>query len=291
MKMERRFTSVHQSLTFSRRMAIAAGAQTAVGALLLGRLGWLAIAENEKYSLESESNRVQLIIVPPRRGWIVDRHGKPIAINRSDFRVDIIPDQLENPEATLRELSQLLSLSPDDVDRILRDLKAAHGYQPIEVAESVPFDKYAAVTVRLPELPGVNPMRGFSRFYPDGPAVAHLVGFVGTASAADYEKDKNPLLITPGFKIGKEGLEKTLEPRLRGTPGRAARGAYFARQARSRARAQAGSQRQHRPADHRRRAAAICRPANGRPVGSPRRHGRVERRHACIRLNAGVRPQ
>jgi penicillin-binding protein 2 len=48
MKMERRFTSVHQSLTFSRRMAIAAGAQTAVGALLLRRLGWLAIAENEK---------------------------------------------------------------------------------------------------------------------------------------------------------------------------------------------------------------------------------------------------
>ena len=219
MKMERRFTSVHQSLTFSRRMAIAAGAQTAVGALLLSRLGWLAIAENEKYSLESESNRVQLIIVPPRRGWIVDRYGKPIAINRSDFRVDIIPDQLEYPEATLRELSQLLSLSPDDVDRILRDLKAAHGYQPIEVAENVPFDKYAAVTVRLPELPGVNPMRGFSRFYPDGPAVAHLVGYVGTASAADYEKDRNPLLITPGFKIGKEGLEKTLEPRLRGTPG------------------------------------------------------------------------
>jgi penicillin-binding protein 2 len=219
MKMERRFTSVHQSLTFSRRMAIAAGAPTAVGAVLLSRLGWLANAQNEKNTLESESNRVQLIIVPPRRGWIVDRHGKPIAINRSDFRVDIIPDQLENPEATLRELSQLLSLSPDDVDRILRDLKAAHGYQPIEVAESVPFDKYAAVTVRLPELPGVNPMRGFSRFYPDGPAVAHLVGFVGTASAADYEKDKNPLLITPGFKIGKEGLEKTLEPRLRGTPG------------------------------------------------------------------------
>ena len=177
-----RFTAAHQSLTFSRRMMLVGGAQAALGGALVARLGYLAVAEHQKYAVESESNRVQLIIVPPRRGWIVDRHGKPIAINRSDFRVDIIPDQLENPEATLRELSQLLSLSPDDVDRILRDLKAAHGYQPIEVAESVPFDKYAAVTVRLPELPGVNPMRGFSRFYPDGPAVAHLVGFVGTAS-------------------------------------------------------------------------------------------------------------
>ena len=53
-------------------------------------------------------------------------------------------------------------------------------------------------------------MRGFSRFYPTGPAVGHLVGYVGAASAKEYEKEKNPLLITPGFKIGKEGLEKTL---------------------------------------------------------------------------------
>ena len=53
-------------------------------------MGWLSIAENEHYKLLSESNRVQLMIVPPRRGWIVDRHGQPIAINRSDFRVDLI---------------------------------------------------------------------------------------------------------------------------------------------------------------------------------------------------------
>ena len=51
----------------------------------------------------SESNRVQLIVIPPRRGWIVDRHGKPIAINRSDFRVDLIPDQLDDRAATLAD--------------------------------------------------------------------------------------------------------------------------------------------------------------------------------------------
>ena len=83
----------------------------------------------------------------------------------------------------------------------------------------MPYEKYAAVTVRLPELPGVQPMRGFSRFYPDGPAVGHLIGYVGAASAEEYEKEPNPLLITPGFKIGKEGLEETLEQRLRGSPG------------------------------------------------------------------------
>jgi penicillin-binding protein 2 len=220
MKLETgRFTSVHQSITFSRRMMLVGGAQAAIGGLLIGRLSWLAIKENEHYQLLSESNRVQLIIVPPRRGWIVDRRGKPIAINRSDFRVDLIPDQLENPAPTIATLRQLLALTPDDVDRIIRELKAAHGYRPVQVAENMPYERYAAVTVRLPELPGVQPMRGFSRFYPTGPAVGHLVGYVGAASAAEYEKEKNPLLITPGFKIGKEGLEETLERNLRGVPG------------------------------------------------------------------------
>jgi len=214
-----RFTAAHQSMTFSRRMMLLGGAQALFGGALVARLGYLSVAQNQHYRLLSESNRVQLIVVPPRRGWIVDRNNKPIAINRSDFRVDIIPDQLEEPTQTLRLLTQLMKLTPDDVDRIIKELREAHGYQPVQVAENVPYDQYAAVTVRLPELPGIQPMRGFSRYYPSGPAVAHLVGYVGSASAKDYEKEKNPLLITPGFKIGKEGLERTLEERLRGQPG------------------------------------------------------------------------
>ena len=214
-----RFTTAHQSMTFSRRMMLVGGAQAAFGGMLIARLGYLSVSQNEHYQLLSESNRVQLIIVPPRRGWIVDRGGKPIAINRSDFRVDIIPEQLEKPTETLRLLTQILKLTPDDVDRIIKEIKAARGYQPVQVAENVPYDQYAAITVRLPEMPGVQPMRGFSRYYPTGPAVGHLVGYVGAASAKEYEAEKNPLLITPGFKIGKEGLEKTLEKQLRGQPG------------------------------------------------------------------------
>jgi penicillin-binding protein 2 len=119
--MDRRFTSVHQSFAFSRRMAIVRGLQAGVGGLLIGRLGWLAIAQNQKYQLLSESNRVQLIPVPPRRGWIIDRNGKPIAINRASFRVDIIPQQLEKQRDVVPELARLLALTDDDVTRIRRE--------------------------------------------------------------------------------------------------------------------------------------------------------------------------
>jgi len=215
-----RFTSAHQSIAFSRRMMLLGGAQVAVGGLLIGRMGWLAVAQNEKYQLLSENNRVQLIPVPPRRGWIIDRNGKPIAINRSSFRVDIIPQQLEKGRDVVGELARLIALNADDVERIRRELAESRGFQPVSVADNITYEKYAAVTVHLPDLPGVQATRGFSRYYPDGPAVAHLLGYVGTANAKEYEaEDKNPLLIIPGFKIGKQGLEKVLEPHLRGTPG------------------------------------------------------------------------
>src|SRR3982751_653639 len=215
-----RFTTAHQSITFSRRMLLLGGAQVAVGGLLIGRMGWLSIAQNQKYQLLSESNRVQLIPVPPRRGWIVDRKRKPIAINKATFRVDIIPQQLVNGPKVVSDVAELLQLPPDEIDRINRELAVSRGFQPVSVADSIPYEQYAAITVRLPELPGVAASRGFTRFYPAGSAVGQLVGYVGTASATEYEKEnKNPLLLIPGVKIGKEGLEKALEGTLRGEPG------------------------------------------------------------------------
>jgi len=208
-----------QSFSFTRRAMMVSALQIGVGTLLAGRLTWLAVAENERYSLLAESNRVNLTLVPPRRGWIVDRKGAPIANNRTDFRIDIIPDRLESKDRVLAELRTILNLTPEELLRIETDLKRAAGFQPVQIAENLDWERFAAVSVRLPELPGVAPTRGFSRFYPAGAAVGHLTGYVGAATAEQYKETRDPLFVTPGFKFGKDGLEKTLEPRLRGKPG------------------------------------------------------------------------
>ncbi|WP_198353401.1 penicillin-binding protein 2 [Sphingomonas sp. MA1305] len=208
-----------QTYSFSRRAWLLGTAQLGVGALLAGRMGWLAIAQNEKYNAMAESNRVSLTKIPPRRGWIIDRHGAPIANNRTDFRVDIIPDRLEDPDRTLGLLARILQLPPEEVERIKLDLKGAAGFQPVQVAENIDWERFAAVSLRQPELPGVEPTRGFARHYPGGAAVAHLTGYVGTPTAEQYKATHDPLLVTPGFKIGKDGLEKMLESQLRGVAG------------------------------------------------------------------------
>ncbi len=204
---------------FSRRSFVLGGTQLGIGVLLAARMAYLSIFENERYALQAESNRVNLSLIPPRRGWIVDRDGKPLALNRTVFRVDIIPDRVRDVPGTLDTLTTLLKLTPDDRDRIEREVNRGAGFQPVQVAENLDWDRYAAISIRAPDLPGVQPAQGFARFYPEGAAVGHLLGYVGAASARDYEKDKNPLLITPGFKIGKEAVERVMEVKLRGEPG------------------------------------------------------------------------
>src|SRR5690606_191388 len=95
----------------------------------------------------------------------------------------------------------------------------ANGFQPVEVASGLDWDRFAAVSVRLPDLPGVVPQRCFTRYYPTGPSVGHLIGYVGPASKEEYEREHIPLLLTPGFKLGKDGLEKEFEQTLRGRQG------------------------------------------------------------------------
>uniref|UniRef100_UPI0035CC521C penicillin-binding protein 2 n=1 Tax=uncultured Sphingomonas sp. TaxID=158754 RepID=UPI0035CC521C len=215
----RAVTEASQSYSFSRRTVMLGAAQGVFGVALAGRMAWLAVVENEQYTLKSESNRVNMTLVPPRRGWIIDRHGAPIANNRTDFRVDIIPDRLEDKDRVLALLRDILKLPPEEMDRLVADLDHAAGFQPVQVAENLDWERFAAISVRLPELPGVAPTRGFSRSYPAGAAVAHLTGYVGAASAEQFKQTHDPLMVTPGFKLGKDGLEKTLEKQLRGVAG------------------------------------------------------------------------
>lgn len=212
-------TEATQTFTFTRRAMVVGGLQGAIGAMLVARMGWISVAENEKYSLLSESNRVNLTLIPPRRGWILDRNDRPLANNRTDFRVDLIPQRVVDGNATIRHLAELLGLESDEVDRIREELDKSAGFRPVQVADKLTYDQYAAVSVRLPDLPGVAPSQGFSRYYPAGATVGHLLGYVGAATAEEYKARKDPLLITPGFKVGKDGLEKAFDRHLTGKPG------------------------------------------------------------------------
>ncbi len=217
--MRQKFSPGILAQTFDRRSFVIGAVQGGIGLLLAARMGYIAVAENEKYEMEAESNRVNLSLIPPRRGWILDRNGHPLASNRADFRVDIIPARIVDRGAAVSELRDILAFSPVETQDLRDRIEDSASFRPVPVASGLDYEQFAAVSVRLPELPGVVTQRGFSRYYPTGASVGHLIGYVGAASREEYEAEPIPLLVTPGFKLGKSGLEKQFEQTLRGKPG------------------------------------------------------------------------
>ncbi len=204
---------------FSRRALLLGGGMGLVGSLLASRMAFLSLFEGDQFAEAAERNRIRNRLVPPRRGWIVDRNGKPLAVNRPDYRLELVPEDVEDLDVALKRIAEVLPLGLDDELRIRADLAIQPKWMPVEVAKDLDWPAFAALNVQVADIPGLQPVRVFSRHYPDGEPFAHLLGYVGPPSPAQYEKTKDPLLIFPGFRIGKDGIERYEDKLLRGKPG------------------------------------------------------------------------
>ena len=206
-------------MAFSRRALLLGAGMAGTGALLAGRMAWLAVFEGETYQLRAQANRIQDRLIPPRRGWIVDRQGKPIAMNRLDYRLELRPAEVEDLDTTLVAIRAVLDIDLAEDARIRDDVRTQPSFMPVVVRQNLSWREFSACNVRLATLPGVTPVQSFSRFYPEADHFAHLVGYVGAPTPEQYREQKNPLLIYPGFRIGKDGIERFADKQLRGTAG------------------------------------------------------------------------
>jgi penicillin-binding protein 2 len=210
-----RDTTQQKSLT--RRALFLAGGQLVLGGALAGRLYQLQILERDRYRVMADENRINVRLLVPPRGRILDRFGIEMANNHQDYRVIIVPEETADIEATVNAIGTLINLSDADRRRVVRDAKRQHAFIPVEVRTNLDWDEMAHIEVAIPELPGVAIERGLQRFYPFGPAAAHILGYV--AKVSEKELTGDPLLELPDFRIGKAGIERAQDLKLRGTAG------------------------------------------------------------------------
>lgn len=204
-----------------RRALLAGGAMGALFAVLATRMHSLTVKQADQFKLLAEENRVSLRIIPPARGVIRDRNGKILAKNEQNYRLTITKEDSGDTEEVLAKLDQLVSFSPEALDRARRELKKNASFVPITIADHLSWEEISSVSFNTPALPGVSPEAGLSRIYPLADNFSHLIGYVGPVSKKDLEHQSapDPLLHIPDFQIGKIGIERWLEPELRGASG------------------------------------------------------------------------
>ena len=207
---------------FHRRTFLMGGLGAAGLLAMTGRLMELQLVEANRYQLLSASNQFNFRLRPPPRGRILDRNGVEIASNRPDFRLLVVRDEIQDVDATLDAVSQLVPMGPDRIARLKREIATTPRFVPVALANDLTWDEFARVNVRAPELPGVTADMGDARVYPYGGTFAHVIGYVAKISKAELDAagpNPEPLLLHPGFRIGKQGVEKSLDLDLRGKPG------------------------------------------------------------------------
>ncbi|PPR10178.1 MAG: Penicillin-binding protein 2 [Alphaproteobacteria bacterium MarineAlpha11_Bin1] len=202
---------------FSRRVAILGAGKLALLSMLGGRMYQLQVVEADKYSTLAEENRINLRLLAPPRGRILDRFGRPLAINKENYRVSLVSEQVPDVEATLSALSEIISLGDHDRQRILREVRRRRDFVPVTVRENLQWEEVSRIEVNAPDLPGLSIEVGQSRLYPFAHDFSHVLGYVSAVSQKEITGD--PLLQLPGFKTGKNGIERVFDLDLRGKAG------------------------------------------------------------------------
>lgn len=185
--------------------------------ILLGRMYYLQIFEGSHYHLLAEGNRIFSRPLVPLRGQFYDRNGNILVGNETSFRLLLLVDKKKDLESTLTALEEVITLSPEEKEDILKKVGKKHNIDAIVVKDGLTWEEVSAIELHAMNLPGISLEVGVRRHYPLLSEGAHVLGYV--ASPSEKEEEEDPTLAIPGLKMGKVGLEKYFDQRLRGTPG------------------------------------------------------------------------
>ena len=164
----------------------------------------------------SSTDKVRVKTIEAERGEIYDKNGVLLAGKGEISSVGIVPGKLgENRDASIEQIANLLGISVDSINKSLSASWVKDDtFVPIKSVEKNQTD----LKNQLLQIPGIKITTQSSRVYPLGEAAAHLVGYVQTVTAEDLENNKGKGYTSTSV-IGKAGLEKQYEERLKGTNG------------------------------------------------------------------------
>ena len=189
--------------------------------LLVGvaaRFFQLQVLQHDTFITRSEANRVKLRAIAPTRGLIYDSNGLLVAENRPAYRLEVVPEQVDNLSRTLKQLRQVISVSDEDLDDFHKLLALKREFHSIPLRFNLSDEEVARFAVNRYRFPGVDVVPHLTRFYPLGMHLAHVVGYVGRISARELQ-ELDPAQYSASSHVGKTGIERTYEDILHGNVG------------------------------------------------------------------------
>jgi penicillin-binding protein 2 len=202
-----------------RARALVAFLLVLLALVLLGlRYVYLQVVSHDEFATRSVSNQVRVVPVPPNRGLIYDRRGRPVAENRPAYRLELVPEKAAGLRETIESLGRIIELPEDAYETFQEDRKRYREFDSVPLKFNLTEDEVARFAVDRHRYDGVEVVPYLARFYPYGALLTHVLGYVGRLDAEDLARvDEGNY--RGSSHIGKSGIERYYEARLHGTNG------------------------------------------------------------------------
>ena len=203
---------------FTGRLLIAGLAAIVLTSIVLYRYFDLQVTRHQDFATHSDNNRVHVRPAAPSRGLIYDRNGELLADNRPSYSLSIIRERSEDLEQLLLQISSLIDISSDDIERFEKRLKRRKPYEHTPLRVNLSEQERGILAVNSYRLDGAEVTARLTRFYPNGELFAHVIGYVGRINERESQQIDS-VAYSGTDSIGKIGLEKYYEDRLLGAVG------------------------------------------------------------------------
>jgi penicillin-binding protein 2 len=207
---------------FQLRLVVGIGFVSVLLVILLLRFFYLQAVRHGYYQTLSEGNRIAIVPIVPNRGLILDRNGVVLARNYSGYTLEINQNKVTDLEATINNLSALVTITNKDRKRFNKQLAESHNFETLVIRSRLSDEEVARFAAQQYRFPGVEIKARLFRDYPFGEMTSHLIGYIGRINDTEVNQlEENEL--SANYRgsdyIGKTGLEQSYETDLHGTTG------------------------------------------------------------------------
>lgn len=182
---------------------------------MVARLWYLQILQAAYYDERARRRWVRAVLLKAPRGLILDARNRVMATNVLSYNLCVIPGEFNSENGALPLLSQLAELPPNEIQRRIKEHRF-RAFEPVCLREDLPPSAISAVMENLFRLPGVTLEEMPVRIYPHGKLAAHVLGYIGEATASDLQQRKE---LSLGDRVGRMGLERQYDAVLQGEKG------------------------------------------------------------------------
>jgi len=184
------------------KLVVAAVALAFMG--LAARAAYIQVVANDFFQKQGEVRFARTLELPANRGRILDRNGLILASSVPAPSIWAIPEDVDLKPDELKQLSKLLEIPAAELSRKLADDDKTFVWLKRQVDEAV------AAQVAAMGIKGIYQRKEYKRQYPEGEAVAHVVGFTNVEDAG---QEGIELAFNQNL-VGRAGSRRVIKDRL-----------------------------------------------------------------------------